>query len=208
MDMTFVNDAARAVHLLGLAMGFGGAIIADISAVRAVVRALDHREIEMLRLFHKVVFTGLALLWGSGLVLLWLRTGFDPDNFSPKLITKIGVVVLLTLNAVAIGRIGLPTIVAYQSWRFGDLPLPLRFQLSALGTMSAACWISALCLGAFSQLKSMSWEALSHMVGIVYLAALCLAVIAATITPLVGVFVRYRERRRHMQALGVGRVHG
>ena len=195
MDLTFVNDAARAIHLLGLALGFGVAIVADLSAARMVFRPLEDREIRNLEDFHKIVTFGLVLLWASGLVLLWLRTGFNPENFSPKLMTKIGVVLLLTMNAIAIGRIGMPTMQAYQDWRFGELPLTLRAQLSSLATISAACWVSALALGVFSALKPMPWESLSVMVGIVYLMALAAALVAALFTPLVSFIVKRIENR-------------
>ena len=83
MDLILVNDAARAVHLLGLALGFGLAILADISASRAVLRPLSEADILLLKRLHHFVSLGLVLLWISGLVLLWLRTGFDPDRISP-----------------------------------------------------------------------------------------------------------------------------
>lgn len=195
MDLTLVNDAARAVHLLGLALGFGVAIVADMSAARMMVRPLEDRELRNLEDFHRVVTFGLVLLWASGLVLLWLRTGFDPAKFSPKLMTKIGVVLLLTMNAIAIGRIGMPTLYAYEGWRFGDLPLTLRAQMSSIATISAACWISALALGVFSVLKPMPWEALSVLVGVTYLIALGAALMAALFTPLVSAVARWLETR-------------
>lgn len=195
MDITFLNDLMRATHLLGMALGFGIAVLADLFAARAVIRALDDRDIETLEILHRLVSMGLVLLWISGLALLWLRTGFDLDRFSPKLMTKVVVVVFLTANALAIGRVGLPTMRAYQSWRFGDLPPPQRLQLSALATISAACWISALILGVFSQLKPLQWEALSLYIGIVYLSALVAAMVMAFTTPIIAIFVRMREDR-------------
>ncbi|MGI9388767.1 MAG: hypothetical protein ACR2O1_01820 [Boseongicola sp.] len=195
MDMTLLNDSMLATHLLGMALGFGIAVLADLLAVRAVIRPLDDRDIEALEIMHRLVLMGLVLLWSSGATLLWLRTGFDLDRFSPKLMTKVGVVVMLTVNALAIGKIGLPTMRAYQSWRFGDLPLPRRLQLSALATISLACWISALTLGVFSQLKTLQWEILSLYVGLVYLFALVTAVLAASLTPIIAMIVRLRENR-------------
>lgn len=195
MDQTLINDVARAVHLLGMALGFGVAFIADLLAARAMVRPLKDHELRMLHSFHKVVSFGLLLLWTSGLVLLWLRTGFQSENFSPKLMTKIGVVLLLTANAIAIGRIGLPTMYAYQSWRFGDLPLSIRLQMSSLATISAACWFSALSLGVFTQLRPLPWETLSLLVGVTYMVALAAALTAATVSPIVAYFARWRESR-------------
>lgn len=202
MDSILVNDMARAAHLLGMALGFGVALIADLMAARAVLRPLDDREIEHLEIFHRVVSMGLALLWGSGLTLLYLRTGFALDEMSPKLMAKLCVVALLTLNAVAIGRIGLPTFRNYQSWRFGDIPLTFRLQLSALATISGACWVSALSLGVFSQLRTLDWDALSLYLGVIYLLALVAALFAATISPAISGFAKVRsERPRLFSAL-------
>lgn len=184
MDTTLVNDSARALHLLGLALGFGLALVADASAARLMVRPLDRREITALQRLHRTVSLGLVLFWISGLVLLYLRTGFEPRNFSPKLMTKLGVVTLLTANAVMIGRHALPVIEATQGLRFGALPQGLRVQMAVLGALSTAGWISALALGVFSQMKRMEWSHLSEIVGIIYLAALSGALLAALVAPL------------------------
>jgi len=61
MDLALINDAARAVHLLGLALGFGVAIMADLSAARMLVRPLDSREIDLLHAYHRMVAIGLTL---------------------------------------------------------------------------------------------------------------------------------------------------
>ena len=184
MDATLVNDAARALHLLGLALGFGLALVADACAARLMVRPLDRREVASLHRLHHTVALGLILFWISGLVLLYLRTGFQLQNFSPKLMTKLGVVTLLTANAVMIGRLALPVIDATQGLRFGALPQGLRVQMAVLGALSTAGWISAMALGVFSQLKKMEWSHLSEIVGIIYLTALSAALLAALVAPL------------------------
>ena len=193
MDPTLLNDTVRAMHLLGLAIGFGVAIVADVSAARLMVRPLDAREIQALHRFHRMVTLGLILFWTSGLALLWLRTGFDAAKFSPKLMTKLGVVTLLTGNAVLIGRIGLPIIDAMRGLRFGALPAAARFQVAALGALSSACWIAALALGVFSQLKTMEWSLLSEIVGLIYLVALIGACTAAMAAPLVDYVLERRS---------------
>ena len=195
MDTILLNDAARAVHLVGLAVGFGGAVAADLSAARTLIRPLDGRALATLERFHKLVTAGLVLLWLSGGVLIWLRTGFELSRFTPKLIAKICVVSLLTLNALAIGRIGLPAMAEFQNWRFGEIPLARRMQLAALGALSGACWILALALGVFSQLKPLPWELLSPIIGIVGVGALLAAVVAALFAPLIAILARHAERR-------------
>jgi len=184
LDLTLVNDAARAVHLLGLAMGFGVALVADASAARSLFRPLDLRELQSLERYHRTVSFGLLLFWTSGLVLLWLRTGFETSAFTPKLQAKIGVVSLLTVNAVLIGRVGLPVMYHYHGMRFGVLPFAVRVRLSLLGALSGACWISALALGVFSQLRAMSWETLSQIIGSIYLLGFLGAGLAVLLSPL------------------------
>ena len=44
MDLTLINDGARAIHLLGLALGYGVGILADMSAARMKLRPLEARE--------------------------------------------------------------------------------------------------------------------------------------------------------------------
>lgn len=183
MDLTMVNDAARATHLLGLALGFGVAILADLCAARSLLRPLDHRELETLHQYHRTVALGLTLFWTSGLVLLWLRTGFQPENFSPKLMAKLGVVAMLTINAHLIGRIGLPTMIAWQGFRYGALPLPHRLRLAALAGMSGAGWISALALGVFTAMKTFEWEVLSEIIGVIYVIGLGGALVTAFLAP-------------------------
>jgi len=197
MDLMLINDAARAVHLLGLALGFGVAIMADLSAARMLIRPLDGREIDLLHAYHRTVAIGLTLFWASGLVLLWLRTGFQPENFSPKLMAKLGIVTLLTVNAVMIGRIGLPALDKWFGCRFGAIPLGERARLSALAGLSSAGWISALVLGVFSTMRTMNYETLSGIIGAIYLLALLGAIAATFLSPvLLFVFDRWPRNMR------------
>lgn len=184
MDLSLLNDAARATHLLGLALGFGVGILADMTAAKSLVRPLDDRDFETLHRYHRTVSLGLCLFWASGLVLLWLRTGFDPAQFSPKLMTKLGVVAVLTVNAFLIGRIALPTMEAWYGCRLGAMPFAHRLRLAALGGMSGASWIAALALGVFTAMKTFEWEVLSQIIGLIYVVFLSVALLSAIVAPL------------------------
>ncbi|MEL7149268.1 MAG: hypothetical protein AAGK71_00975 [Pseudomonadota bacterium] len=194
MDLELLNDAARAAHLLGLALGFGVAIVADLSAARSLFRPLENHEFIDLHRYHRTVAFGLALFWSSGLILLWLRTGFDPQNFSPKLVAKLCVVSLLTVNAFLIGRLGLPTMIAYAGHRFGSLPFTHRLRLGALAGMSSAGWIAALALGVFSAMKKFEWDVLSEIIGGIYIVGLGGAILTALIAPLISFAIARRDR--------------
>lgn len=194
MDLDFLNDAARAAHLLGLALGFGVAIVADLCAARSLFRPLEDHEFADLHRYHRTVAFGLTLFWISGLVLLWLRTGFDPESFSPKLVTKLCVVSLLTVNAYLIGRLGLPTMMAYAGHRFGNLPVTHRLRLGALAGMSGAGWIAALALGVFSAMKKFEWDLLSEIIGLIYIVGLGGAILTALLAPIISFAIDRRER--------------
>lgn len=185
MDLDLLNDAARAAHLIGLALGFGVAIMADLKAARSLFRPLEDHEFEDLHRYHKTVALGLALFWASGLVLLWLRTGFVIENFSPKLVAKLCVVGLLTINAYLIGRIGLPTMIEWAGCRFGSLPFFHRLRLGALAGMSGAGWIAALALGVFSAMKTFEWDVLSEIIGVIYIVGLGGALLTAIMAPVI-----------------------
>ena len=155
MDSVFLLDAARGVHLVGLAAGFGLALCADILALKFVFHPIGQRDVWLLRLMHRVILAGLVLLWASGLFILYTRTGLDPAHFSPKLIAKLIVVSLLTLNALIIGAYALPCFARQVDQTFGDFDPPILLKLCGIAGVSLSCWVSALALGVFSQLKPM-----------------------------------------------------
>ena len=177
MDNTLLLDSVRAGHLIGLAMGFGPAICADVLVARSFFRPIRQRDVDLLKWLHLIVFGGLAVLWITGLILLQIRTGFDLANFSPKLMTKVFVVILLTGNAMAIGIYALPRFNDHVGVQFGKIDPPTLINLTIIAGVSMACWLSALALGAFSQLKPLSYEALQAVFAPVFLVGLTGAVL-------------------------------
>ena len=107
---------------------------------------------------------------------------------------KLGIVTLLTVNAIMIGRIGLRTLEAWHGARFGAIPFAERARLSALAGLSGAGWISALVLGVFSQMKTMDWDTLSEIIGVIYLLGLTGALAAAVLSPVL-LFLMDRRHR-------------
>lgn len=187
MDIVLLNDAARGVHLLGLALGLGFAIKADHIAFSFLVRPLNAVEMKTLDACHRTVWFGLSLFWISGAVLLWLRTGFVLDEFSKKLLLKVAVVSILTGNAVLIGRYAMPTLISWHHARLGELPLNSRCLMAVVGGVSAASWASALTLGVFSAMKVMDPMRMYEVIGAVYATGIVGALLIAIIAPLFAV---------------------
>lgn len=192
MEPIILVDTLRTTHLIGLALGFGVAMLADLFALRSLVVPLRDQDFDTLERMHHAVSVGLCILWGSGLGLLAVRTGFDPAAFSPKLLMKLSVVLFLTANAIIIGRIALPVMEAYAELRFGELPFLERARLAATAGLSTSLWISALALGAFSQMKTMGSQALVVVIGGIVVAAAFGAVAMTFLSPRIA---RWAERR-------------
>lgn len=163
MDSILLTDLLRMGHLAGLAVGLGLALCADLLAVRSFFVTISERDVWILRSLHWLIMAGVAILWGTGLGLLYIRTGFAAEAMSPKLMVKLGVVLLLTCNALIIGMFALPSYAAHQGQRFGHFALTERLRLSVIAGLSLSCWASALALGAISQLKPLPLDQLEML---------------------------------------------
>lgn len=177
----FLLDTARAGHISGLAFGLGLAFCADLIAFSTIFRSVTDRDVWLLNLLHRLIVGGLILLWVTGIALLYIRTGFDPAQFSPKLLMKIAVVSVLTANAMLIGSVALPLFAGHVGHSFGMFPLRERLTLSAMAGLSAASWISALALGVFRNLKVMEFPDLFAIFAPIFVIGFALAMICARI---------------------------
>jgi len=65
--------------------------------------------------------------------------------------------------------------------------------------LSAACWLSALALGVFGYFKTLNADQLTHILAVTLITALFLALLAATVTPLIAFLVRLKKRRSAAQ---------
>lgn len=187
MDNVLLLDAARLAHLVGLAMGLGLALCADAIALKSCFRPITALDVRLLSMIHRVIMVALGVLWASGLMLLTFRTGWDLAAFTPKLVMKLCVVVLLTLNAIIIGIVAMPTYRANLDRLFGQIEQPVRLWLSVIAGLSLSCWFSALALGVFSQLKPLPFDVLGALFLPVFLLGLLGAV---TVGLSVGPFAR------------------
>ena len=185
MENALFLDAVRAGHLIGLAVGFGPAICADLLVAKSFFKPIEQRDVDLLKKLHLVVFGGLALLWVTGLLLLQIRTGFEVSQFTPKLMTKIILVIVLTGNAMAIGIYAMPRFDSHVGVMFGKIDPPTLINLTIIAGLSMSCWLSALALGAFSQLKPLSYESLQAVFVPVFTIGLTGAVLVGLLAVLI-----------------------
>lgn len=176
-------DLIRFGHVIGIALGLGLAIYADGRFLRALSRPIQSEEVRELRAIHAHVLTALALLWATGLMLLWVRTGFVVESFSPKLIFKVTIVSVLTTNALLIGSKVMPAIERAVGLSFAQLGFVTRMKLAVIGGISAACWLSLLALGIFRHFREMDGPAIAQVVQWFFIVPIGGAILVALIAP-------------------------
>lgn len=150
------RNALLVVHLVGLSIGFGGAIVLDAWLIAWMVRGRQSQSVgTAFQLIGSVVSVGLLLLWISGIGFLLLYTLTDPAKLSnPKLWGKIGIVYLLTLNGFALHRWVMPmTLKDVHQPLFSGATIQARMIGLASGSLSAASWASAFLLGLLKELN-------------------------------------------------------
>lgn len=150
------RNALLVIHLLGLSIGFGGAVVLDAWLLAWMVRGRQSDMVGMaFQLIGSAVSVGLLLLWMSGLGFLVLYMLTDPAKLAnPKLWGKIVIVLILTLNGFALHRWVMPmTLKDVHQPLFSGATIQARMIGLLSGSISAASWVSAFLLGLLKELN-------------------------------------------------------
>lgn len=143
-------------HIVGVALGVGGATSSDLIFFRSLADGtLDRSELKLLRSMSMLIWCGLALLIASGIGILCLAHAENPTlGFIPseKVAAKLSVVGILTLNGLVFATIIQPILDSLEGKRL--TPALLRPHLSLIltcGAISVTSWYTALILGAIGR---------------------------------------------------------
>ncbi|MEM9279480.1 MAG: hypothetical protein AAGA76_12970 [Pseudomonadota bacterium] len=175
MFLEIFLDSTRFIHFVGFALGIGAGSFGDFSVLRKLNVKITEHDLSTLDMVHKIVWLGVGLLWLSGLMLLYLKTGFQPSEFTAKLFMKLMVVTVLTINAVMMGAIAMPIMRRNLKRAYMEFSLEDKAILGLLGAISICSWISGLVLGIFSALKPAEFYTIMPMFAFMYLGALVAA---------------------------------
>lgn len=173
MDSTIVTDLVRYGHLLAVALGLGSAALADVSAITGMARRSGPEFEAILHLCHRLIWPALIAMWLSGLALIYIRTGFQITQFSPKLFAKLLVVTILTVNAHAIGRIAMPLMGTGKG--ISSLTRAEMRACAVMGGVSSASWLLALAMGSSRYLAQAPWPVFVLLLPLAYVAAILVA---------------------------------
>lgn len=173
-----MTDVVRLAHMLFFAIGIGSAVFLEsIFLSRARVR-VDKDVLALVNTGHRLICVALAGLWVTGLILVSIRTNMIFSEFSLKLVAKLAIVTVLTVNSFFISQVVNPHLHSILDGKLADLG---RDRLSLIGCsvgLSAAGWLSALVLGAVRVMQTLPIEALACLLGGVLLAGAAIGSLA------------------------------
>lgn len=170
-----MRPAILILHLIGIAIGLGGATFTDVFFFKFLRDLkISRGEAAILRTISQVIWFGLALLILSG-VGLYLGDAAT-YNQSSKFLMKMIVVAVLVVNGAFLNLKITPHLIHIS---FGDDPMKTpkeelqreRKIAFALGAVSFVSWYSALILGA---LRSVPWSLPTLLT--IYIALLAVAI--------------------------------
>lgn len=127
------------LHLIGVALGMGGATIADMLFFNFLRDfKISKKEAEVMHMLSNAIMTALFILYASGIALF----ASDPPVFShsPAFLAKACILVVLTINGILMHKFIAPRMI-----KFSFLSHPVRTH-HAIHKMRAI----AFCMGAIS----------------------------------------------------------
>jgi len=146
----------KIIHLIGLIMGMGGAVLLDLSLFRrGVLRPVSAFTLHQVKTLSRVVTAGLVMLWLTGFALIALNLAVKPEYLTnPKLWAKIAIVCILTVNGFVIHARVMPLLKASLGrTMFAGLPRRQIAVLTGLGAVSFTSWTVPFVLGKASELN-------------------------------------------------------
>lgn len=143
-------------HVLALALGLGSALLADWIVLRKLAFGTVGQKAagQLVELSHAVC-AGLALIWITGALLVADNALDAPASImNQKIWAKLVVVTALTLNAVLLHRVVMPTVKRRVGQPLFETAFERLAIVSALtGAVSVVSWVFAAYLGVARELN-------------------------------------------------------
>ena len=142
------------VHLLGVVLGFGGALISDVLFIKFLKDLkIEDVELKILKTMSKIIWMGLLIIVISG-VFLFL-SDIERYSVSAKFLVKMIVVGIIIVNGALLNFVVTPKLTQIQFGEFGEVGdigdvqgiRNLRRLAFASGAVSMTSWWTAFILG-------------------------------------------------------------
>ena len=162
------------LHVLAIAVAAAAVAFGDFA-----IFARPRIDMAMLQRASTFASVALGVLWVTGLTVILMDIGFDVDLLAgkPKLMAKLTVVVVLTINSIGLHWLAFPRFVAPQVDPLRAATMPVVF-----GAISAASWVYAAFVGVAKPLAGfLGYSGFMGLFAAVLLSAIGLAV--STVRP-------------------------
>ena len=156
------------VHLIGFALGAGGAFITDAMFFQSIRdRVITKTEIRFIELGGSIVWTGLVILFVSGTFMVLS----DPVTYfnSSKFLVKMTIVAIIALNGLVIHRFHTPTFhrsIGKRLNKHDEFKHRVPIMLVS-GVVSTVSWLTALILGTMRSIPYTYLEGILLYLGII-----------------------------------------
>lgn len=174
--MKVTHTISLIFHLVGLILGFGGAVVTDIIFLKCVRNSRAGRTLLLvMKTASSLVIIGYLMLVVSGIGLL-----VSGSTITNKFWAKMLIVLVIGANGTVAHMIIFPRLSKKIQRRDNTISISFLHQLSVVAAVSGVSWIAALILGAW---KTTSWPIIVWVV--VYSLALTSAIsVSLLVTPI------------------------
>lgn len=173
---TMLYQLITFLHLIGFALGFGGAMVSDYIFFSSIKdRKITKTEFRFMRLGGTLVWIGLLILFLSGVGLVFLNPSLLSSS---KFLIKMVVVAVIAINGIVFHAMHIPHLRDHIGIFFHDSE---SFQkrshyLTVSGGISFVSWFSAALLGSLPEVPYTFFVLLC-----LYLLILCSAIIGGLV---------------------------
>src|SRR5260221_2532276 len=156
MDISqYVFQALLTLHLVGLALGLGGAALADFTFFRLIGMGdrITPADVSWMRSFSMVVWLGLGILFTSGIGLF----SFNPEQYinMSGFVAKLVFVAILTVNGIFLNfyvNARVTTFNFSSTYNLHNAAWRARKLSFAFGAIGATTWYAAVIAAMFKSL--------------------------------------------------------
>ena len=137
------------LHLVGFALGVGGATVSDITFFKALRKMLiTSEQLAFLETLSKIIWAGSIILILSGLAIfaiIYSEQNGLPMLSSPRWQTKLALVVIIVLNGINFKMAIMPALKNLVGQQLSLINIkPILGRLAFSGTLSILSWYSIL----------------------------------------------------------------
>jgi len=137
----WLHSVALFVHLASVIIGLGAVLIVEWYGLLWMTEWRSVRDVRQVDLTLRLpIWAGIVGLLASGALL-------QPDLESPVTLVKLGAVLVLSLNGVAITRWTLHLARFPRTMRFSALPRKAQFSFISSAVISQLAWWTAVVIG-------------------------------------------------------------